>query len=58
MFVFANFWPVWKNIYTDYHLKSSTIPADVKKMSSEEENKKDYRAVCKKCFIYLKKNEK
>jgi len=36
MAVFANFWPVWKNIYFDYHLKNPKIPEEVKKMTAEE----------------------
>ncbi len=56
MYIFSNFWPVWKNIYTDQHLKNDKIPEAEKLMTSEESEKLDYRGSCKRCFIYEKKN--
>lgn len=58
MYINANFWPVWKNTYQDYHKKNNNIPEDVKKLTTEEEEKKNYRSACQRCFIYLKKNVK
>jgi hypothetical protein len=36
MSVFASFWPVWKNIYSEQHLKDDKIPKEVKDMTEEE----------------------
>jgi hypothetical protein len=56
MYVFANFWPVWKNVYTETHMKDARIPKDILNMTFEESEKLDYRAVCKRCFTYVKNN--
>ena len=54
MLVNGHFWPVWKNIHSDQHLKNEKIPDDVKQMQGQDEN--DYRSVCQRCFLYVKRN--
>ena len=56
MAVFANFWPVWKNIFTDHHKKNPKLPDSEKEMREEELNSNDYRAACKRCTLYIQKN--
>ena len=56
LYVFANFWPVWKNIYYDQHLKNEKIPQSVKALNNDEYSNQDFRPACKRCFIYVKKN--
>ena len=53
MSVFASFWPVWKNIYSEQHLKDGKIPKEVKDMTEEEQRHQDYRGACKRCYINL-----
>lgn len=53
MSVFADFWPVWKNIYCDQHLKNPKIPKEVSDMTEEELRIQDYRGACKRCYIHL-----
>ena len=36
MSVFADFWPVWKNIYGEQHKKNPKIPKEVSDMTEEE----------------------
>lgn len=56
MLLFSNFWPVWKNIYCDFHLPNTAIPADTKSLTEEEQENRDYRAACKRCYLYVKDN--
>lgn len=52
----GHFWPVWKNIYTDQHLRNCKIPINVKNMQGNEADSNDYREACKRCFLYFKRN--
>jgi hypothetical protein len=36
MSIFADFWPVWKNIYGEQHKKNPKIPKEVSDMTEEE----------------------
>ena len=36
MAVFVNFWPVWKNIYYEQHLKNARLPGFEKTMTDDE----------------------
>lgn len=36
LYVFANFWPVWKNVYYETHMKDERIPKETLEMTIEE----------------------
>lgn len=36
MMVQGHYWPVWKNIYTEQHLKNQKLPKEVKHMNEDE----------------------
>lgn len=57
--LFVNHWPVWKNIYCDYYLGpkcAERLPLSEHEMTEEERVANDYRAACKRCYLYIKKN--
>jgi len=51
-------WPVWKNIYFDFYLvkQKDRLPAQEREMTEEEQDSHDYRAACKRCFVFIQKN--
>jgi hypothetical protein len=57
--VYANHWPVWRNVFHEYHLvkNKELLPEGERQLSHEEEANSDYRAACKRCYIYVKKNQ-
>jgi hypothetical protein len=52
--VFANHWPVWKNVFCELHLirNKHRLPEEERHLQGDEE----YRAACKRCFIYIRSN--
>ena len=56
MALFAGDWPVWKNIYCEYHSKNMKIHKDEREMRDEEIFLRDYRSACKRCYIAKNKN--
>lgn len=51
-------WPVWKNIYFDFYLEKQKerLPPHEREMTEEEQESHDYRAACKRCFVFIQKN--
>lgn len=60
MAVLVNHWPVWKNIYFDFFLSArcaDKLPPVERVMTEEETEAHDYKAACKRCFLYIKRNQ-
>lgn len=53
-----NYWPVWKNIYSDFHLvrNANVLPVEERALTEDEQTQHDYRAACKRCYLYILKN--
>lgn len=57
-YVLANYFPVWKNVfeevYLNDHVKKDKIPIKEIEMTRDEKSDQNFKAACKRGFLYLK----